>query len=51
MQGPNCDSHHFLIRVKYKQKIMNTQDNKYEKRKKQNQEKLHDPRFTTEYRK
>jgi hypothetical protein len=51
MQGPNCDSDHFLARVKYKQEIMRIQDDKYEKRNKRNQEKLDDPSFTTEYRK
>jgi hypothetical protein len=34
------------MRVKYIQKVMNIQDNKYEKRKKRNQEKLDDPSFT-----
>jgi hypothetical protein len=37
--------------VKNKQKIMNIQDNKYEKRKKRKQEKLDDPSFTKEYKK
>jgi hypothetical protein len=51
MQGPNCDSDHSLARVKYKQEIMRIQDDKYEKRKKWNQEKLDVPSFTKEYRK
>jgi hypothetical protein len=34
VQGPNCTSDHFLVRVKYKQKIMKIQGDKYEKRKK-----------------
>jgi len=51
MQGPNCDSDHFLARVKYKQEIMRIQDDKYEKRKKWNQEKLDVPSFAKEYRK
>jgi hypothetical protein len=33
MQGPNYASDHFLVRVKYKQKIMRIQGDKYEKRK------------------
>lgn len=38
MQVPNCDSDRFLLRVKYRQKIMKIQDDKYEKRKKWNEE-------------
>ena len=51
MQGPNCDSDHFLVRVKYKQKKMKLQGDKYEKKKKWNQEKLEDPSSAKEYRK
>jgi hypothetical protein len=39
MREPNCDSVHFLPRVKYKQEIMRIQDDKFEKRKKWNQQK------------
>jgi hypothetical protein len=52
MQGPNCDSDHFLARVKTKQEIMRIQDDRHEKRKKWNQEKLDDPSsFAKEYKK
>jgi hypothetical protein len=51
MQGPNRASDHFLVRVKFKQKIIKIQDGKYEKRNKWNQEKLDDPSFAKEYRK
>jgi len=51
MQGPNCDSDHFLARMKYKQEIMRIHNDKYEKRKKWNQEKLDDPNFAKNYRK
>ena len=50
MQGPNCASDHFLVRVKYKQKGMKIQGDKYEKRRKRNQEKLEDPSSAKEYR-
>jgi hypothetical protein len=33
MQGPNCASDYFLVRVKFKQKIMEIQDDKYIKKK------------------
>jgi len=49
MRGPNCDSDHFLVRVKYKWEIMRIQSDKYEKRKKWNQEKLDDTNFAKEY--
>jgi len=47
----NCASDPFLVRVKYKQKIMKIQGHKCEKRKKWNQEKLEDPSSAKEYRK
>ena len=32
MQGPNCASDLFLVRVKYKQKIIKIQGDRYEKK-------------------